>query len=145
MKLAARRLKLAACGLKLCPEPELVLVSRHLRQNSSCFILENPVYLAGGWGWRRVLIPHPRPGAGLRPACGLELVACSLVIFFIFFLMFAITDIRNSFIPALPAAPAFIALSRCWAAVLFVCLHGRCPGPALNRSLVDHMRGHTND
>ena len=61
------------------------------------------------------------------------------------FLMFAITDIRNSFIPALAAAPAFIALSRCWAAVLFVCLHGRCPGPAFNRSLVDHMRGHTNN
>ena len=58
--------------------------------------------------------------------------------------VFAIADIRNISIPTLSTAPAFIALLRAWAAVLFVCLYGRCPGPAFNWSLIDHMRGHTN-
>ena len=55
-----------------------------------------------------------------------------------------IRDVGDVMIPAASTAAAFIALVPGWAGV--ACLyHGRRVGPALDWSLVDHMRGHTND
>ena len=55
-----------------------------------------------------------------------------------------ICDVGDVMIPAASTAAALVALVPGWAGV--ACLyHGRRVGPALHRSLVYHMRGHTND
>ena len=55
-----------------------------------------------------------------------------------------ICHVGDVMIPALSTAAAFIALVPGWTCAVRP-NHGRRVGPALHRSLVYHMRGHTND